>query len=194
LRFELTGPTALHPPDGASRRHTGVTDGRKPPAPLHSVLFNPGLEASDNPRRIFTATTTVAAEAGLVGVRRVLDSAPLFDAVATMDTVTLIRSAIRGLLKTADATLESQLRRLLSGADDYRAAGKPACDWDDPDARAELIDRLGCDGLALLAGLEGRELDAGVVQAAELVATVIGQDLEADNGTFRSCVGWRLIG
>jgi transposase len=150
------------------------------------VRFRMRLEASDDPRRIFTATTTVAAEAGLVGVRRVLDSAPLFDAVATMDTVTLIRSAIRGLLKAADATLESQLRGLLSGADDYRAAGKPACDWDDPDARAELIDRLACDGMALLAALEGRLLPGPVTDAAGLVATVIGQDLEADeSGTFR---------
>jgi hypothetical protein len=150
------------------------------------VRFRMRLEASDDPRRIFTATTRVAAEAGLVGVRRVLDSAPLFDAVATMDTVTLIRSAIRGLLKSADAVLESQLRGLLSGADDYRGAGKPACDWDDAAARVELIDRLARDGLALLAGLEGRQLDAGVAQAAGLVATVIGQDLEADgDGTFR---------
>ena len=36
--------------------------------------------------------------AGLVGRRRVLDSTPLYDAVATMDTITLIRSAVRGLL------------------------------------------------------------------------------------------------
>jgi transposase len=150
------------------------------------VRFRMRLEASDDPRRIFTATTKVAAEAGLVGVKRVLDSAPLFDAVATMDTVTLIRSAIRGLLKAADATLESELRGLLSGADDYRAAGKPACDWDDAAARTELIDRLARDGLALLAALEGRLLPAPVTDAAELVATVIGQDLEADeSGTFR---------
>jgi hypothetical protein len=31
----------------------------------------------------------------LVEERRVLDSTPLYDAVATMDTITLIRSAIR---------------------------------------------------------------------------------------------------
>jgi len=29
----------------------------------------------------------------------VIDSTPLYDAVSTMETVTLIRSAIRGLLK-----------------------------------------------------------------------------------------------
>ena len=32
------------------------------------------------------------------GRKRELDSTPLYEAVATMDTVTLIRSAIRGLL------------------------------------------------------------------------------------------------
>lgn len=150
------------------------------------VRFRMRLEASEDPRRIFAATTQVAAEAGLVGVKRVLDSAPLFDAVATMDTVTLIRSAIRGLLKAADAQLESDLRTVLSGGDDYRGSGKPACDWNDADARAALIDRLAHDGMALLGLLEGRQLDGPVVQAAQLVATVIGQDLEQDDdGTFR---------
>lgn len=150
------------------------------------VKFRMRLESSDDPRRIFKVTTQVAAEAGLVGVRRVLDSAPLFDAVATQDTVTLIRSAIRGLLKAAGAQLESRLRAVLSGHDDYAAAGKPPCDWNDADARTAVVDRLAVDGLALLAELEGRTLPATVAQAAELVATVIGQDLEqADDGTFR---------
>lgn len=150
------------------------------------VRFRMRLDRSDDPRRIFKVTTQVAAEAGLVGVRRVLDSAPLFDAVATMDTVTLVRSAIRGLLKTADAELEAQLRTVLSGVDDYRAAGKPACDWNDAQARAALIDQLACDGVALLGVLEGHELEPLVTYAAELLATVIGQDLEQDeHGRFR---------
>ena len=46
-----------------------------------------------------------AKRAGLVGRRRVLDSTALYDAVATMDTVTLIRSAIRGLLAVCDREL-----------------------------------------------------------------------------------------
>ncbi|MEX2549486.1 MAG: transposase, partial [Nitriliruptoraceae bacterium] len=107
-------------------------------------------------------------------------------AVATMDTVTLIRSAIRGLLKAADAQLEAELRTVLSGSDDYASAGKPVCDWNDADARAVLIDQLAADGVALLGVLEGRQLQPAVVQAGELVATVIGQDLEQDeHGTFR---------
>lgn len=150
------------------------------------VKFRMRLEGSDDPRRIFKVTTQVAAEAGLVGVKRVLDSAPLFDAVATMDTVTLIRSSIRGLLKAADAQLETRLRAVLSGDDDYAAAGKPACDWNDAAARARVVDRLAVDGLELLGRLEGRELPGAVIEAAALVATVIGQDLEqAEDGTFR---------
>ena len=74
---------------------------------------------------------------------------PLYDAVATMDTVTLIRSAIRGLLKAADAAdagLAAQLRAVLARDDDYAAAGKPVCDYDDPAARVALVDALAKDG------------------------------------------------
>ena len=64
----------------------------------HTVLVDmrARLGASDDPRRIFRVTLDAASAAGLVGARRVLDSTPLYDAVATMDTITLIRSAIRG--------------------------------------------------------------------------------------------------
>jgi transposase len=81
----------------------------------HSVLvrFRMRLEDSADPRRIFRVSTAVAAEAGLIGIKRVLDSAPLFDAVATQDTVTLIRSAVRGLLRCADPTLGAALRAVL---------------------------------------------------------------------------------
>ena len=61
------------------------------------------------------------------------------------------------------------------------------CDYDDPDARAALVDALARDAMALVAALEGRELTPGVDQAAELVATVVGQDLDQDpgDGAFR---------
>jgi hypothetical protein len=77
---------------------------------VHTVLVDmrSRLAASDRPDRVFETTLEAAKAAGLVGRRRVLDSTPLYDAVATMDTVTLIRSAIRGLRKVAGAALESQ--------------------------------------------------------------------------------------
>jgi hypothetical protein len=119
----------------------------------------------------------------------------LYDAVATMDTVTLIRSALRGLLKVADAGLEAELRAALAGCDDYVAVGKPQIDWDDPDARAVLIASRARDGYAVLAVLHGRELTEAVEQASALLATVLGQDLDpGEDGVFRTARRSRRIG
>jgi hypothetical protein len=96
-----------------------------------------------------------------------------------MDTVTLIRSALRGLFKVADAELETDLRAVCSGCDDYVSASKPRIDWDDAGAREELIDSRARDGYAVLAVLHGRKVCEAVEQAAVLLATVLGQDLES---------------
>jgi hypothetical protein len=115
-----------------------------------------------------------------------LDSTPLYDAVATMDTVTMIRSAIRRLLAGADAGLEVELRAVLRRDDDYASGGKPVCDWDDPAARDALIAELATDAYRCLGVLEGRDLDDDVARIGELLAAVVGQDLgEGDDGTFR---------
>ncbi len=98
------------------------------------------LARSERPNRIFEVTLGVVRQAGLLGVR-VLDSTPLYDAVATMETVTLVRSAIRGLL-AASGEREPALPCLLRRDDDYRTSGKPAADWDDPDAGVALVDAL----------------------------------------------------
>lgn len=58
---------------------------------------------------------------GVVSAKRALDSTPLYDAVATQDTVTMIRSAIRQLLAAADPGLEVELRAVLARDDDYGA-------------------------------------------------------------------------
>src|SRR5258705_1753950 len=135
---------------------------------------------------MFETSLEAAKRAGLVGRRRVLDSTPLYDAVATMDTVTLVRSAVRGLLKAADADLQTELRGLLARDDDYTAAGKPVCDYEDRIAREALVDALARDGMALVGALDGRELAAELDNAAQLVATVVGQDLDRDtDGVLR---------
>ncbi len=146
----------------------------------HTVLVDmrARLRTSGRPNRIFEVGLAAAQQAGLIGRGRVLDSTPLYDAVATMDTVTLIRSAVRGLLAAADAELAHPLRAALSSGDDYAGSGKPRIDWDDPAAREELIGSRARDGYALLAVLEGRTLAEPVAQAAALLATVLGQDLE----------------
>lgn len=158
------------------------------PGFVHTVLVDmrARLARSDRPNRVFEVVLATADAAGLVGRRRVLDSTPIYDAVATMDTVTLVRSAIRGLLAAADPGLAARLRGVLARDDDYATAGKPVCDWDDRAAREALVDALARDGLAALTVLEGAELDPAVRQAGELLATVIGQDLVIDeSGVFQ---------
>jgi len=154
------------------------------PGFVHTVLVDmrARLAASGRPDRIFEVTLAAAKAAGLVGRKRVLDSTPLYDAVATMDTVTLIRSGIRGVLKAAGADLAAELRAVIGRDDDYATAGKPVCDYDDRAARKQLVDALAKDGIAVLAVLDGRELDPAATQAGALLATVLGQDLDVGTG------------
>src|SRR5712692_3035718 len=90
------------------------------PGFVHTVLVDmrARLASSARPNRIFEVVLDIGRQAGFVGRRRVLDSSPIYDAVATMDTVTLVRSAIRGLLAAA-GELEVELRAQLGGNDDY---------------------------------------------------------------------------
>jgi hypothetical protein len=158
------------------------------PSFAHTVLVDmrARLRRSARPNRIFEKSLEVARAAGLVGRKRVLDSTPLYDAVATQDTVTLIRSSIRGLLRVADEKLAEDVRQVLRRDDDYATAGKPECEWDDVVAREALIDALARDAYAALLVLDGRALAVEVKAAAELLATVVGQDLEqSESGAFR---------
>jgi hypothetical protein len=155
---------------------------------VHTVLvrMRAKLQRSARPNRIFEVALEAARDAGLLGRKRVLDSTPLYDAVATQDTVTMIRSALRGLLRVADEPLEAELRGVLRRDDDYVSAGKPACDWSDEKAREQLVDELCRDAYAVLAALDDRRLSDEVRQASELLATVVGQDIEStEDGRFR---------
>ena len=158
------------------------------PGFVHTVLVDmrARLARSDRPDRIFEAVLDVARQAGVVGRKRALDSTPLYDAVATMDTITLVRSAIRGLLKVVDGDLAAALRAVITSGDDYATTGKPQIDWDDQDARDALVDSRTRDAMAMLALLEGRELDEAPGAAVQLLASVVGQDItQAEDGTFR---------
>ena len=81
---------------------------------------------------------------------------------------------------------QQELRAVLERDDDYRSAGKPVCDWEDRTARDELVDALVRDARAVLAVLDGRRLAPALQKAGELLATVVGQDLETgEDGRFR---------
>ena len=124
----------------------------------HTVLVDmrERLRGSERPDRVFEIALDAAKQAGLVGKKRVLDSTPLYDAVATMDTITLIRSAIRNVLKLADGELRAELRAVLTSGDDYASSDKPQIDWDDAPARGRLVDTRAKDAYACLVLLEER--------------------------------------
>jgi hypothetical protein len=148
------------------------------------------LRSSLRPRRLFEDTKVVAKETGALKSRaRVLDSTPLYDAVATQDTVTQLRAAIRKLLAALDqagSALAEQVRAALLRDDEYATVGKPPCDWDDKAAREALVDALVRDARAALGVLDGEALPAGALAAADLLALVAGQDTkEGDDGVFR---------
>lgn len=155
----------------------------------HSVLcgMRNRLRASDRPKRLFEDTVVQAKKKGRVSRRvRVVDSTPLYDAVATQDTVTQVRSAIRKVLRSAPAEIAAEMRQALQRDDTYDHPGKPPCDWDDPAAREALVDELVRDALAALDVLDGVELSGQAKDDADLLALVAGQDVEqSEDGVFR---------
>ena len=77
----------------------GVDAGYRAFHPTVLVGMRNRLRASDRPRRLFEDTKVAARAAGaLKGRARVLDSTAVYDAVATQDTVTQLRAAIRKVL------------------------------------------------------------------------------------------------
>lgn len=142
------------------------------------------LRRSARPERIFEAVREVISVTGVLAgkTRRALDSTLLDDAVATQDTVTQLISAIRRARRQIPAAVTVAV-----DAHDYDTAGKPAVAWDDPVAKAALVSGLVNDALAILAAVEGVELDDEQTVTAGLLALVAGQDVEpgGSEGTWR---------
>jgi hypothetical protein len=168
----------------------GVAIGAEAFHPTVLVGARNRLRASSRPRRLFEDTKGVAKATGALGQRaRVLDSTPIFDAVATEDTVTQVRASIRKLLVALDQSadpLATEVRNALVRDDEYATPGKPPCDWDDRGAREALVDALVRDANAALDVIGDHELVGVTKAAAELLALVAGQDVaEGEDGIFR---------
>jgi IS5 family transposase len=141
------------------------------------------LRTSEHPERVFDAVRSIIDATGVLKgkSRRVLDSTLLDDAVATQDTVTQLIAAIR------------RVRRVVPGASqvavtahDYETSGKPVIAWDDPVAKAALVNGLVHDAMALLAGLDADVEGTEASSALGLLALVAGQDVEHnEDGTWK---------
>ena len=152
--------------------------------PTVLTLWRNKLRASDAPERIFDAVRAVVAETGVLKgkTRRALDSTLLDDAVATQDTITQLVSMIRRVRNAIAAAANVEVF-----GHDYDTGGKPACAWDDPEARKALVTTLVNDALRVLDALEGTTLDEDQHQLVALLALVAGQDVEPgdDEGTWQ---------
>lgn len=155
--------------------------------PTVLTLWRNKLRGSKQPQRIFDAVRQVVAETGVLKgkTRRALDSTLLDDAVATQDTVTQLVSMIRRVRAAIPAAAA-----VVVSAHDYAAGGKPACAWNDPAARDELVTALVTDARAVLDRLDGVELNEDQAQLVALLALVAGQDVEPDPD--RGDGAWRI--
>ena len=148
------------------------------------------LRASSRPKRFLDDTRVMARQSGVLRDRvRVLDSTPIYDAVTTEDTITQLRAAIRktlAALRLDYPILAVAARGACRRDDDYLSPGRPPCDWDDRDAREDLVDALVRDALAVLDAVDGHVLVGAARDAVDLLAVVAGQDVvEGDDGRFR---------
>jgi len=141
------------------------------------------LAGSESPNRIFDAVKAVIAQTGVLAgrTRRALDSTVLNDAVATQDTITQLKAAVRKVAALVPGGADAVA--VHGSACDYATAGKPDIAWDDPVARADLVDALVRDAVAVLAAMTGAdadpvEPDTTAGQALALLALLAGQDVE----------------
>ncbi len=163
------------------------------PGFAHTVLVDmrSRLARSAAPDRIFEVTLGVAREAGLVGWKRVMDSAPIYDAVSTQDTVTMIRSAIRGLLEAASPAWKASCGLSLSVMMITRPRGNRFGIGTTPTTGPCWSTRSRSTPTHVSIWWTARNSPGPVVQAAGLLATVVGQDLETDDDG-RFVIAWRV--
>ena len=162
--------------------------------PSTLVYWRRRIAASDRPDRVFDAVAEVIAQTGILRGRRkrCVDSTVFDDAVATQDTVTQLVAAMRKVARAVPGAGEVISRAC---GLDYSRPGKPVIDWDDPQAKQDLVSGLVNDALAVLAELAGpgaRQRDAAAADALGLLALVAGQDVEPAEGSDGTDGRWRI--
>src|SRR5947199_387590 len=162
--------------------------------PSTLVYWRRRIAASKRPDRVFDAVAEVIAETGILRGRRkrCVDSTVFDDAVATQDTVTQLVAAMRRVARVVPGAAEV-LGRVC--ALDYTRPGKPSIDWDDPQAKQNLVSDLVNDALSVLAELCGDDAprrDQAAAAALGLLALVAGQDVEPAEGSDGTDGRWRI--
>ena len=160
--------------------------------PSSLVYWRKRIAKSERPHRVNDAVRKIVEETKVLKGRRrrAVDSTILADGVATQDTVTQLVSAVRRVAREVPGAA-GQIAEVCAGHD-YSVPGKPKIDWDDPQAKDALVSALVNDANAVVAALEGRELDERAACAVALLALVAGQDVEPAEGSDGRDGRWRI--
>ena len=147
VRFDLRWKVALDLPVD----HPGFH-------PTSLVRFRARLLLHGKERLVFERSLELATELGLIegAAEQIVDSTPMLGAAAVQDTATLVRSGVRKLLDAVEASDGEAAEELASGLrfDYSRPRVKPEGDWQDPDARLELLAEVARDAERALRAVE----------------------------------------
>lgn len=149
---------------------------------------------------MFERSLELATELGLISGRaeQILDSTPMLGAAAVQDTVTLVRSSVRKLLDAVKVADPRAARELSCGLrfDYARPRVKPEGEWQEREARMELLVEVARDGERALRAVEADEglfAVAEIAEAARLVREIIGQEFEVADDDVPRVRGGRRV-
>ena len=167
-----------------------VDDGGFDPSSL--VYWRNRIAKSQRPHRVNDAVRKIVEQTGVLKGRRrrAVDSTILADGVATQDTVTQLVSAIRKVAREVPGAAE-QIARVCTGHD-YGKPGKPKIDWDDPQAKDQLVSALVNDADVIVEAFKDARLGEAAASALALLALVAGQDVEPAEGSDGTDGRWRI--
>jgi hypothetical protein len=160
--------------------------------PSSLVYWRNRIAKSQRPHRVNDAVRKIVEQTGVLKGRRrrAVDSTILADGVATQDTVTQLVSAIRKVAREVPGAAE-QIARVCTGHD-YSKPGKPKIDWDDPQAKDQLVSALVNDADAIVEAFQDARLGEAAASALALLALVAGQDVEPAEGSDGTDGRWRI--
>ena len=118
--------------------------------------------------------------------KQIMDSTYVLGAGALQDTYTLIRMAIRKLLKTTSKRLNLTMLLPKPLNLDYQSRTKPKINWEDPAERNKLLNELCQDALQIIETADKLKLTKQEQELRDILATVAIQDIEQQkDGTVK---------
>jgi len=143
--------------------------------------FRTRLLVNKQQKLVFERFLNLAKEAGIVkdGSLQIIDSSNILGAGAVKDTYSLIKTAIQKLLKLRKR--HGSINRKLKDNTlnlDYKKNGKDEIDWDNAEARQQLLENLVDDSHVILQVMQNSELSEKERVSLEILAAVTEQDIE----------------